>query len=179
MAAERPLAHRVVAEELAVAAVAELAVLLVGGGGGAGAALRAAVLVLPEPLIRLAGLRRVAAGAVGELVPFARGVPGEKGKEVRVNPGAQNHPALGVGAPLDPTAQFAGCINPIPCTLHGCSACSLPRHRHPKKGQRSRRAEPAVRGLRLLKDLCPIPRVSLIKFLVATSRLARRLLWVF
>lgn len=112
-----PLAHRVVAEELAVAAVAELAVLLVGGGGGAGAALRAAVLVLPEPLIRLAWLRRVAAGAVGELVPFARGVPGEKGKEVRANPGAQNHPALGVGAPLDPTAQFAGCINPIPCTL--------------------------------------------------------------
>lgn len=83
MAADQPLTHRVVAEELTVAAVAELPVFLVGGGGGAGTALRAAVLVLPKPLICLAWLRRVAAGTVWEFVPFARGVPEEKGRRAR------------------------------------------------------------------------------------------------
>lgn len=83
MAADQPLTHRIVAEELTVAAVAELPIFLVGGGGGAGTALRAAVLVLPEPLVCLARLRRVAAGTVGKFVPFARGVPEEKGRRAR------------------------------------------------------------------------------------------------
>lgn len=39
VAADQPLTHRVVAEELTVAAVTELPVFLVGGGGGAGTAL--------------------------------------------------------------------------------------------------------------------------------------------
>lgn len=83
VAADQPLTHRIVAEELTVAAVAELPVFLVGGGGGAGTALRAAVLILPKPLVCLAWLWRVAAGTVRELVPFARGVPEEKGRRVR------------------------------------------------------------------------------------------------
>lgn len=85
VAADQPLTHRVVAEELTVAAVAELPIFLVGGGGGAGTALRAAVLVLPEPLICLARLRRVAAGTVREFVTFARGVPEEKGEGQEVS----------------------------------------------------------------------------------------------
>lgn len=83
VAADQPLTHRVVAEELTVAAVTELPVFLVGGRGGAGAALGAAVLILPESLVCLAGLRRVAAGTVWEFVPFARGVPEEKGRRAR------------------------------------------------------------------------------------------------
>lgn len=83
MAADQPLTHRIVAEELTVAAVAELPIFLVGGGGGAGTALGAAVLILPEPLICLTGLRRVAAGTVWEFVPFARGVPAEEGRRAR------------------------------------------------------------------------------------------------
>lgn len=39
VAADQPLTHRVVAEELTVAAVTELPIFLVGGGGGAGTAL--------------------------------------------------------------------------------------------------------------------------------------------
>lgn len=38
-AADQPLTHRVVAEELTVATVAELPIFLVGGGGGAGTTL--------------------------------------------------------------------------------------------------------------------------------------------
>lgn len=83
VAAEQPLTHRVVAEELTVAAVAELPVLLVGGGRGAGTALGAAVLILPESLVCLAGLWWVAAGTVWEFVPFAGGVPEDKGRRER------------------------------------------------------------------------------------------------
>ena len=76
------LTHRIVAEELTVAAVTELPISLVGGGRGAGATLRAAVLFLAQPLVCLARLGKLARQAtVGKLVPLAPRVPAELGEK--------------------------------------------------------------------------------------------------
>lgn len=69
--------YRVVAKELAVAAVAVLPILLVGGGGGAGAPLRAAVLILPLLQLR----RGVTQRPVGHLVPLTRLIPVREAKK--------------------------------------------------------------------------------------------------
>lgn len=75
------LTHRIVAEELTVAAVTELPIAGVGGGRGAGAALRAAILFLAQTLIGLTGQATVC-----KFVPLAPRVPAarEKGPEVSV-----------------------------------------------------------------------------------------------
>lgn len=74
------LTHRIVAEELTVAAVTELPIAWVGGARGARAALRAAVLFLAQTLICLTGQATVC-----KSVPLAPRVPAarEKGPEVR------------------------------------------------------------------------------------------------
>ena len=63
--------YRIVSEELAVAAVAVLPVLLVGGRGGAGAPLRAAIFILPLLQLR----RRVAQRPISHFVPLTCLVP--------------------------------------------------------------------------------------------------------
>lgn len=75
------LTHRIVAEELTVAAVTELPIAGVGGGRGARAALRAAILFLSQTLICLTGQATVC-----KSVPLAPRVPAarEKGPEVRL-----------------------------------------------------------------------------------------------
>lgn len=63
--------YRVVAEELAVAAVTVFSVLLIGGGGGTGTPLRAAVFILA--LLQLT--RGMAQRPIRQFVPFTRLVP--------------------------------------------------------------------------------------------------------
>lgn len=70
------LTHRIVAEELTVAAVTELPIAGVGGGRGAGAALRAAILFLAQTLIGLTGQATVC-----KFVPLAPRVPAVSARE--------------------------------------------------------------------------------------------------
>lgn len=76
------LTHRIVAEELTVAAVTELPISLVGGGRGAGASLRAAILFLAQSLICLTRLGQLAGQAtVCKLVPLAPRLPAAREKD--------------------------------------------------------------------------------------------------
>lgn len=75
MAAGSAFTYRVVAKELTVAAVTKFPIFLGSGGWGAGATFRAAVLILPKPLICLTGLWCMAACTVWEFMTLAGRVP--------------------------------------------------------------------------------------------------------
>lgn len=98
------LTHRIVAEELTVAAVTELPIAGVGGGRGARAALRAAILFLAQTLICLTGQATVC-----KFVPLAPRVPAVSARErlrarwweKRTTTVPAAVPAAGVAAPRE------------------------------------------------------------------------------